>query len=611
MHWKMYTSSPSLFVVCLAFSIGAVLPAGVTRGMASVEAEKRRIQRLERKAAWADKKVRQVTDRIIRIDGRIEALTEQQWQVEDKQVWLVDIALEADTKADRVEIVRAIKSRQRRIKRIEGDLDTVHKRMEKAEDYALYFEHTSTLAHARLRSARGLPPRERTPVRRPTVQRSAEPLTPRPETPPAPVLATLPKVVHKAPAEASPRPATVIDKSVVSNRPVEPVAGTKPKVTQTAKLIEVRNPVTVPQVLKKSAPVKPPQIVEKKPKAEGKPAVVKAPKAVGMPKVVLETAPAQPETPEANSTDAVGAAKVVVETPGIAALPKVVEQPEINIEPGKVLMPEMPDKPARIEQPAAAEVPQPQAKDPAVPEPAIPDGTAGTDTPKVLDIPKPAPEPPSVAEPLVVDIPPALEPPPAAEPEPEKKVPLQIAKATPKAKRPELEEPSTLPAEFDYIVIDRFRNMGTWAVDRFGSPADLSLEENKLNVTYNITDEPPKNKCVVSKHARMSIQGITALVIDIEHTSQQPATMALAIRSFDKVFYESEPVTLGEGLNRDILFDLMVPKFKSSDTNWAYNASLEDVNSILKIFFLIYAQGEGETSFTNLRIAERPELTDR
>jgi hypothetical protein len=54
-------------------------------------------------------------------------------------------------------------------------------------------------------------------------------------------------------------------------------------------------------------------------------------------------------------------------------------------------------------------------------------------------------------------------------------------------------------------------------------------------------------------------------------------------------------------MNKNVEFDLTIDNFKSEKSGWLHTASLRDVTKITKFLFLIYAGGEGTTTFSDFR----------
>ncbi len=147
-----------------------------------------------------------------------------------------------------------------------------------------------------------------------------------------------------------------------------------------------------------------------------------------------------------------------------------------------------------------------------------------------------------------------------------------------------------------------FSVIGAWRIEKSGAGADLQVKDAKLDVTYDVTAPAPRDKCMLSSSMTLDLSNKKSVVLTVKKTLDVPASLALAVGLADNKYYESQPIALRTGENKDIVFDLTASSFKCADSGWAYTRKAEGLDKARRLYLLVYAKGQGQVIFSDFRL---------
>jgi hypothetical protein len=366
------------------------------------------------------------------------------------------------------------------------------------------------------------------------------------------------------------RPVTPVEPKIVQAQPVivEPKIVQAQPVIIEPKIVQAQPVIIEPKIVQAQSIIVEPKIVQAQP-------VIVEPKIVQAQPVIVEPEIVQAQ-PVIVEPEIVQAQPVIVEPEIVQAQPVIVEPKAVapaTIAVGKLFFPIDPVQPQKIkneevEAPAIAD--QPDADVPAV---SLVEAVSITDAVEVAVV---------RAQSVIPK--------------------TELSEPTPTQKYFSTYVPKVKTKGFDNLTsLDDFDNVKTWAIDPSGSKSKLKFKDNTMGVAYRISQPAPKDKAIIGRLMHKNLSTFDALVIDIEQKSASPARVAVAFRTRDKLYYESTTFTLKPGMNKNVEFDLTIDNFKSGKSGWLHTASLRDVTKITKFLFLIYAGGEGTTTFSDFR----------
>ena len=160
-------------------------------------------------------------------------------------------------------------------------------------------------------------------------------------------------------------------------------------------------------------------------------------------------------------------------------------------------------------------------------------------------------------------------------------------------------------------LFDGFEGPDTsiWAFDSaddeaIGQFVEEGATQGKRALKVTLRGKGKKGKIHLRRDLDLDLSQASALLIDV--TSPAPKLqIALALRSEPGgVFQESTPVTLKEGLNKDVRFPLDSATWKNEKSKWQYDGLPVNLKSVARLMLLIFTADEKEGSFVldNLRI---------
>jgi hypothetical protein len=158
------------------------------------------------------------------------------------------------------------------------------------------------------------------------------------------------------------------------------------------------------------------------------------------------------------------------------------------------------------------------------------------------------------------------------------------------------------------VLFDSFENSNKWELKDFSDPGVIAL------VTQNVTDgkeslklefnNAGKGKAAISREADQDLSDYSAMLIDITNAANAKLDVAIAFQTGGSwEWFESKPLPLKPGLNKNLRFDLTKSEFKSSVSEWKYTESIGRKNLLKSISILIFPKETKQTTvyLDNLR----------
>jgi hypothetical protein len=151
-------------------------------------------------------------------------------------------------------------------------------------------------------------------------------------------------------------------------------------------------------------------------------------------------------------------------------------------------------------------------------------------------------------------------------------------------------------------LLDSFVMLGAWNVDPLGTSGTVSIAQDRMSLGFKINEPAPRDKCVASIPVRMSLAGRASVLVDAEVRSKGAARLAFAVETRGNNYFESKPVDLSPGLNKDVTFSLKDSSFKCAAADWAHTSVPEGLGATVKLYLLVYGKGQGTVIFRDLRV---------
>ena len=160
---------------------------------------------------------------------------------------------------------------------------------------------------------------------------------------------------------------------------------------------------------------------------------------------------------------------------------------------------------------------------------------------------------------------------------------------------------SQCPGRAKEIPVDGFESSLTWEADNTTDGAVLTVVQTNVTegahalwVTFT---NQGKDKVVIHKAANQDLTSISSLVLDAINPQTNDLNVAIALQTGSKwEWFESQPVSLKPGINKNVHFDLTGKTFKSDRTErlgagLEYADALTNLTQLQRISILIYIGG--------------------
>ena len=154
------------------------------------------------------------------------------------------------------------------------------------------------------------------------------------------------------------------------------------------------------------------------------------------------------------------------------------------------------------------------------------------------------------------------------------------------------------PGQAKEILVDGFESGLNWEVDNKAEAVVLTVvQTNATEGTHALLIDFPKqgrDKVIVCHAVNRDLTSIGGLVLDATNPQSSALDVAIALQTGSNwEWFESKPVTLKPGLNKNVRFDLTGKKFKSNrtktlDTALQYTDAVSNVAELQRINVLVY-----------------------
>jgi hypothetical protein len=145
-----------------------------------------------------------------------------------------------------------------------------------------------------------------------------------------------------------------------------------------------------------------------------------------------------------------------------------------------------------------------------------------------------------------------------------------------------------------------------WAIEEWGNPGEIAFERapggHELRVRMRAGE---KAKVVLSRLVELDLTGAKSVVFDLHSGLQEGFNASLLFQTKpDWDGFETRPVYIRPGWNRDLRFPLTLDDFKSSKTGWReYNTPFQPRAEVGRLSVLLYnLRVNGDVRIDNLRV---------
>ncbi len=172
-----------------------------------------------------------------------------------------------------------------------------------------------------------------------------------------------------------------------------------------------------------------------------------------------------------------------------------------------------------------------------------------------------------------------------------------------------------VPLLANSFLLDSFEGTLTWHADTIGDPATLSIvPENATegkNSLHAVFQNMGKGEAIIYREANADLSRSTTLVLDITNPQGAIVFIATAFQTgSDWVYYESKPVPLQPGINKDVAFNLTSPEYCCAESQWKFSSNLRNRDQVQRINFLIFTGSykTGDLYIDNIRLQQTKSL---
>ncbi len=167
------------------------------------------------------------------------------------------------------------------------------------------------------------------------------------------------------------------------------------------------------------------------------------------------------------------------------------------------------------------------------------------------------------------------------------------------------------PLLAETILVDGFEGVLTWKADTVGDPATLSIVpenategNNSLHVNFQ---NMGKGEAIIYREGNVDLSHSMSLMLDITNPQSEVVFIATAFQTgSDWVYYESKPVPLQPGLNKNVLFYLTSSEYRCAESQWKFSSNLRNRDQVQRINFLIFTGSykTGDIYLDNIRLQQ-------
>ena len=138
----------------------------------------------------------------------------------------------------------------------------------------------------------------------------------------------------------------------------------------------------------------------------------------------------------------------------------------------------------------------------------------------------------------------------------------------------------------------QWSNPITSAIIDLGGKDALKGVRRALSITLSEPEKTSKRgKAALKKRLSRDCSETPAVSFRVKNTGEEPLSLALAIKTGDWVFFESQPQQVKAGETwKELRFDLTAKTFKSSATNWSFSTAVDHLDDVKELQLLIYTR---------------------
>ena len=130
---------------------------------------------------------------------------------------------------------------------------------------------------------------------------------------------------------------------------------------------------------------------------------------------------------------------------------------------------------------------------------------------------------------------------------------------------------------------------GTWNALPWANPVKAGLQDLQGNkaLMLHVAAGGKDDKAAVNRYVKLDLRDKTKLTLRVFNAEKRTVQLAMAITT--STFYESRPVRLGPEWNVGVSFNVKSKKWKCRETNWRYEAGIDDLDKVTQLIFLVYS----------------------
>lgn len=129
---------------------------------------------------------------------------------------------------------------------------------------------------------------------------------------------------------------------------------------------------------------------------------------------------------------------------------------------------------------------------------------------------------------------------------------------------------------------------GAWNVLPWANPVKTGLQDLEGNkaLMLHVPAGGKDDKAAVNRYVKLDLRDKTKISMRVFNAEKRTVQLAMAITT--STFYESRPVRLSREWNVGVSFNIKSKKWKCRETNWRYEAGIDDLDKVTQLIFLVY-----------------------
>ncbi|MHC4504340.1 MAG: tetratricopeptide repeat protein [Planctomycetota bacterium] len=129
---------------------------------------------------------------------------------------------------------------------------------------------------------------------------------------------------------------------------------------------------------------------------------------------------------------------------------------------------------------------------------------------------------------------------------------------------------------------------GAWNVLPWANPVKTGLQDLQGNkaLMLHVPAGGKDDKAAVNRYVKLDLRDKTKISLRVFNAEKRTVQLAMAITT--STFYESRPIRLSREWNVGVSFNIKSKKWKCRETNWRYEAGIDDLDKVTQLIFLVY-----------------------